>query len=608
MAKQPFVRTTNFTDISKKLKPLAQNIGMNQALSPTLAMVQAKSSNQQILDANPARPSMLTTTDSPTKIGSGFLAEDKRELNSDETEFALENFARLPENIQKQLIQSGQAPQQYMSKDDVKSFLTTYNSTPDPDYGQSIPADRDLMNQTFGVSGTDITKETAGALPKEAPTKTVTTSQVNPLDYAKQIAEGAFAGQTGSEPDWGVASLLYFSKLAENASKPGATFLGAAGSAGTAPAAYLMQKEKEKADLETKKASLVASLIPSIITAQKGKTGKMNVIQSGPAMDENGQQKTNAKGDLLFTFIRQDASGNTLETFEAPKASGTTINMPEQKEISDWLKNTTNTNTGLYKEDVMGSRKSKAAAGQYDEILNYLDNPEFETNWKAGKLQGIKEMLGGLGILDEKALDQVQNAQAFRAKTYSLVLASVAQMKGALSDRELVFLQQQTVSLSNSKVANQLIALSTKKILDQASRFDDFQFNWQKSNLKGDDGKWRTIQNNAEYLQMMADWRQLPENKENIYQYVTRLSTDYRNELLNQYKGEVNEDNEIIPGTLIDPVNPNVKIPAGSTREKEIVGQINNQVNQRFATKAHEKIFGNKFKLDEKSVFDTRSE
>jgi len=127
-------------------------------------------------------------------------------------------------------------------------------------------------------------------------------------------------------------------------------------------------------------------------------------------------------------------------------------------------------------------------------------------------------------------------------------------------------------------------------------------------NLKGDDGKWRTIQNNAEYLQMMADWRQLPENKENIYQYVTRLSTDYRNELLNQYKGEVNEDNEIIPGTLIDPVNPNVKIPAGSTREKEIVGQINNQVNQRFATKAHEKIFGNKFKLDEKSVFDTRSE
>ena len=286
MAKQPFVRTTNFTDISKKLKPLAQNIGMNQALSPTLAMVQAKSSNQQIIDDNPIRNFQI---DTQMPYG-GFLAEDKRELNSDETEFALENFARLPENIQKQLIQSGQAPQEYMSGEDVGDFLKTYN-LPDSKYG--TPSDRDLMNKTYGVSGTDLSKETAGALPKEAPTKTATTSQVNPLDYAKQIAEGAFAGQTGSEPDWGVASLLYFSKLAENASKPGATFLGAAGSAGTAPAAYLMQKEKEKADLETKKASLVASLIPSIITAQKGKTGKMN-------LDKNKEQAGKKRLDLMF--------------------------------------------------------------------------------------------------------------------------------------------------------------------------------------------------------------------------------------------------------------------------------------------------------------------
>ena len=588
MAKQPFVRTANFTDISKKLAPLAQNIGMSQILSPTLAMVQAKSSNQQILDANPARPSMLTTTDSPLTIGKGFIAEDKRELNSDETEFALENFARLPENIQKQLIQSGQAPQQYMSGEDIGDFLKTYN-LPDSKYG--TPSDRDLMNKTYGVSGTDLSKETAGALPKDKPK---TTTKLDPVTYAKQIADSLYDNQTGSEPDWGVASLLYFSKMAELASQPGATALGAAGAAGTAPAAYLMQKEKEKAAREDKKSATVAALVPSIIKAQTPK--KSFTTLSKDKAEALGYDTKD--GEIAFQI---SSEGEVKQVTKAPF-------MAEQKEISDWLKNTTNTNTGLYKEDVMGSRKSKAAAGQYDEILNYLDNPEFETNWKAGKLQGIKEMLGGLGILDEKALDQVQNAQAFRAKTYSLVLASVAQMKGALSDRELVFLQQQTVSLSNSKVANQLIALSTKKLLDQASRFDDFQYSWQKNNLKGDDGKWRTIQNNAEYLEMMAEWRQLPENKENIYQYVTRLSTDYRNELLNQYKGEVNEDNEIIPGTLIDPVNPNVKIPAGSTREKEIVGQINNQVNQRFATKAHEKIFGNKFKLDEKSVFDTRSE
>jgi|TARA_R110000850_G_scaffold272518_1_gene407769 hypothetical protein len=465
-----------------------------------------------------------------------------------------------------------------------------------------------IQNSVFGSAGSDMSQVDVGAfkdIPKapsiinqaEEKSKVIdktTTTKLDPVTYAKQIADSLYDNQTGSEPDWGVASLLYFSKMAELASQPGATALGAAGAAGTAPAAYLMQKEKEKAAREDKKSATVAALVPSIIKAQTPKKSFTTLSQD--KAEALGYDTKN--GEIAFQI---SSEGEVKQVTKAPF-------MAEQKEITGWLKNTTNTNTGLYKEDVKGSRKAKAAAGQYDEILNYLDNPEFETNWKAGKLQGIKEMLGGLGILDEKELDQVQNAQAFRAKTYSLVLASVAQMKGALSDRELVFLQQQTVSLSNSKVANQLIALSTKKLLDQASRFDDFQYSWQKNNLKGDDGKWRTIQNNAEYLEMMAQWRQLPENKENIYQYVTRLSSDYRNELLNQYKGEVNEDNEIIPGTLIDPVNPNFKIEAGSTREKEIVGQINNQVNQRFATKAHEKIFGKKFRLDEKSVFDTRSE
>ena len=153
------------------------------------------------LKANPAVPSLATTGKSATQIGSGFLAEDKRELNSDETEFALENFARLPKNIQEQLIASGQAPQGYMGKEDIGDFLKTYN-LPDSKYG--TPSDRDLMNQTFGVSGTDLSKEDAGALPKDAPKATTkTTTPLSAVDYAKQIAEGLYDGQTGSEPDWG---------------------------------------------------------------------------------------------------------------------------------------------------------------------------------------------------------------------------------------------------------------------------------------------------------------------------------------------------------------------------------------------------------------------
>ena len=537
MAKQPFVRTANFTDISKKLKPIAQYISMNQTLSPTLASVQAKSSNQQILDANPARPSMLTTLDSPVKIGSGFLAEDERVLNSDETEFALENFARLPENIQKQLIQSGQAPQEYMSGEDIGDVLKTYN-LPDSKYG--TPSDRDLMNQTFGVSGTDISKETAGALPKKDAPTAPTASKVNPLDYAKQIAESAFAGQTGSEPDWGVASLLYFSKLAENASKPGATFLGAAGSAGTAPAAYLMQKEKEKAALETKKASLVASLIPSIITAQKGKTGKMNVIQSGPAMDDGGNQKVNSKGQLLFKNIRQDASGKVIETFEAPKDDKSTnvkvdVDKKEKETFAGEIAKMS------VKEFTKFREASKAAIGNMknvDDLLTMLANPDLNTGFKEDKFMlPLREIGNALGF--DVDVSKIANAQAFRAKTFEIVLGNVAKMKGALSDKELNFLQNMNANLGMQKDANKILLLSTRHALSKAARFNQFSLDWQNKNTQNTDGEVQGIQTAIQYQTMIQDFQNDPQNNLNPLDYIDGLADKEEIILIQEYGGEV---------------------------------------------------------------------
>jgi len=529
MAKQPFVRTTNFTDISKKLKPLAQNIGMNQALSPTLAMVQAKSSNQQILDANPARPSMLTTTDTPTKIGSGFLAEDKRELNSDETEFALENFARLPENIQKQLIQSGQAPQQYMSKDDVKSFLTTYNSTPDPDYGQSIPADRDLMNQTFGVSGTDITKETAGALPKEAPTKTATTSQVNPLDYAKQIAEGAFAGQTGSEPDWGVASLLYFSKLAENASKPGATFLGAAGSAGTAPAAYLMQKEKEKADLETKKASLVASLIPSIITAQKPKKSFSTLTK-----DEAEKLGYDTK-DGKITYQRT-SEGEVKQVTKTDKGVSVSVGDKTKQTMGSEI-------AKMNVKELKGFRDASVNAitsmKNIDDLLTMLANPDLNTGFKEEKFMlPLREIGNALGFKVD--VSKIVNATAFRAKTFEIVLQNVSKMKGALSDKELKFLENMNANLGMQKDANKILLLSTRHALSKAARFNQFALDWQLENtIDSTSGEPTGITTSIQYQNMIQDFQNDPQNNLNPLDYIQGLADKEEIMLIKEFGGEV---------------------------------------------------------------------
>jgi hypothetical protein len=136
----------------------------------------------------------------------------------------------------------------------------------------------------LGVSETNIDQVDAGAFKNLVPPAPSIINQaeekeekietkknltdLSAIDQAKVIAEGAYAGQTGSEPDWAVASLLYFSKMAEEASKPGATALGAAGAAATAPAAYLMQKEKQKADQKNKQASLIATLVPTLQAAK----------------------------------------------------------------------------------------------------------------------------------------------------------------------------------------------------------------------------------------------------------------------------------------------------------------------------------------------------
>ena len=576
MAKQPFVRTANFTDISKKLSPLAQNIGISQSLSPTLAMVQAKSSNEQILKANPARPSMLTTTDSPTKIGSGFLAEDKRELNSDETEFAMENFARLPEGVQKQLILSGQAPQQYMSKDDVKSFLTTYNTTPDQDYGQSIPADRDLMNKTYGVSGTDLSKETAGALPKDKPK---TTTKLDPVTYAKQIADSLYDNQTSSEPDWGVASLLYFSKMAELASQPGATALGAAGAAGTAPAAYLMQKEKEKAAREDKKSATIAALVPSIITAQKGKTGKMNVIRSGPAMDNNGQQKTNSKGDLLFEFIRQDASGNTLDTFEAPKASGTTINLDKNKEQAGKKR------LDLMFKDWEEYRSASSDAiknlPNVEQLLTMVTDENFVSGWDAEFKLKARQIGKVLGFdVDDEALS---SAESFRSGAYKLVLGSVSQMKGALSDKELAFLQAQNPSLALSTNTNKILLYTMKHAMDKAATFNQHTRDWEREN--------KPIESVEDYNKMIDDFKSQEINQLNPKDYIQGLAEQEEVQLILGAGGQVDDNGNLIEGSLTD----------------KQIDKIANRLEQKYSLTLLDKAFKNYFATGDNAYkFDKR--
>jgi len=169
--------------------------------------------------------------------------EDKRNLNSDETEFAMENFARLPQSVKNQLIQSGQAPQQYM-----KNIDTTTN----------------LKNQMFGASGTPPQALTGGALN-------------NITDYIPQ-AQTLMSTLYGKTPEQqeredrintGTMFLNFFTKMAAEASKPGATGLGSASIAGADTAQLYIDRINKERERKLKEKQGVVSLATQLYSKDK---------------------------------------------------------------------------------------------------------------------------------------------------------------------------------------------------------------------------------------------------------------------------------------------------------------------------------------------------
>ena len=101
------------------------------------------------------------------------------------------------------------------------------------------------------------------------------------------MAEQFIPKREGIDP--ALLSFLYFSNMAAEASKPGATALGAAGAAAQQPVAYLMkERELERADDKSR-----ASLGASLVTALKPKSSNC--------------QETWVLGDALSYMSEADA-------------------------------------------------------------------------------------------------------------------------------------------------------------------------------------------------------------------------------------------------------------------------------------------------------------
>jgi len=164
-------------------------------------------------------------------------------------------------------------------------------------------------SQVLGASSTDVSTLPQGALAGVLGNQN--------LESAMDLARSLYPQREPVDP--ALLSLMFFSQMAAEASKPGATALGAAGTAAMSPAQYLIQdaqlRRKEEATLPSTAVQLATLMNP------KG-TGKgYNLKKLDPVMGNDNKVMKTAEGAPIYNFVVEDNAGNVMKTFQGPDAT-----------------------------------------------------------------------------------------------------------------------------------------------------------------------------------------------------------------------------------------------------------------------------------------------
>jgi len=389
------------------------------------------------------------------------------------------------------------------------------------------------MAPVLGTSNTNVSNLNQGAL-KNLPSN---------LQQASLLATALTPSRKPMDP--ALLSLLYFSELGKQASQPGATALGAATSAVTTPAAYLLKDRQAQADDAKTRATLTASLAGSL----KPKTGAPKVVNMGPAMDMvGGEQKKDSEGNLLFKFNVYNVDGSVQSSYNAPRKSGINIDVGKKgdQKFGEVL---ASNNAKAFAGHLDASDKAQGSLTTVGQLLDIVASPDFTSGPYDSFMLPLKSFALSFGLIgkDDKTIDNIASAELFRAKTYELALAAVSKMKGALSDRELGFLQAQQASLSATPAGNRLLLVMQKQQLNKAGAFRGFVNNWAKEN---NEGKFPTT--NAGYSKMMADWQKSDIMTENPYQFVIKTIEKETKEMFLNQGGSLDNDGDMDLDSLSD--------------------------------------------------------
>ena len=394
---------------------------------------------------------------------------------------------------------------------------------------------------------------------------------------AKQIGQQIYPQQVEDPDDKWLTAFQFFTNMAAAASKPGSTAIGAAGEAGATTVKTLLEERKQKRAEDLAATKIGATLTGSLL---KPKTGVPKPVDMGPAYGKDGKIPiTNDDGQPLHRFVVYKPDGTILNEYNAPQKTGMNINLKGQQSFETVAGKKA---AEQFTNQLEASDKAFGAISEMNTLLDILADPNFETGAYQSGILPIKQLFVSLpksarDVLGytNKDFDEVASAEAFQALGYSIVLAKVEQMKGALSNKELGFLAAQGPTLSKTKDGNRLIIALSQQQLAKTSQFQEFSIKWQDTNNE--------VKNKLDYQKLIKDFRDQDFMKENPYQYMMRIAKKEIAQRILNAGGKIDANEDIEEGSI----------------SPEAVDKISIDVSNKFGLKTLERIFENRKDKDQ---------
>ena len=384
-----------------------------------------------------------------------------------------------------------------------------------------------MEDETFGASNTS--KEVLAAYGALAGT----------AEGGKQAA--ALARQMYPDPEkadpW-MAAYEFFNSALQRASEPGQTTFGTFTGAVPAVMDYYTAKDKELAEAKRARLEVGFKLAPALKKTADKVTSTTKVVSSA-------QLKVMFPGEKIAEGLYNltEGSDGSIKIGKVGGAGSTTTINTGDSGSKEFGKSIGKKAGEDYSTQLQASYDSISTLNSFKQLFSLLNSEDFDTGVIESAIMPLQSIARSFGLDALIDTDDLATKELFQAKANELVLASVAKMKGALSDRELGFLAEQNVNLRSTTKGNKFLLLLQMQQIEKSIEFAPFADAWGDANATETGGQ---ITNAKQYRQMIEDWKASPIMSENPYQYISKLSDKRERELVISTGGGYDDNGRIV--------------------------------------------------------------